>query len=206
MATVSKAQRFAQEAEAIGGWVVKRIKKDDGTRVVAVRRGDEAFRFEWVPNPEGRGSLKFSRGRHALGDVAEDYTNVKGALRAMQQAPGAAKVAAAAKAPRPARAVAPKLRKPRADNSARAVPFDAEEDSDVDVLTACAGKGITWLNSISGGEEYAVTPRGGIHYKIATLDSGKRVLTFIDQRYLMKIDAESRGWSSVDIETIVSVG
>lgn len=194
--TISKPLRFAIEAEKFGDWETKRIKKDD-RRIVVARRGTEAFRFEWVSNPDGRGSFKFDRGRHAVGDQAEDFSNIKAALRIMSQPAGVVKLAATS-APRHSASGESKPLK------VHRIPFNAETDDDKTILLACAGKLITWVNSMTGNHESAYTPRGGMHYRMD--HSGpKRFITFVDQRYLRNKVSECRGFSSVDVKAIVSV-
>jgi hypothetical protein len=176
---LSKPQRFAIAADKIGGWDVQRIKKPNGARVVRVSRGPEQFTFRWVPNPGGRGSYKFDKGQHKIEDQSEPYSNLKAALRIMEQPEGKVTIQPPRRRGRPtANGAAPKRL------FVERLPFDPDSDTDAKILSACAGRRVTWRTSLNPDElESGVTPRGGIHYKITETSEGKRVLNFVDANY-----------------------
>lgn len=188
MAAPSKAQSFALAAEEIGGWQVRRTKAGEHKTVTATR-GEESFEFTWTEN-------RFHAGRHAIGTAAETYTNVKAALRTMAEPAGTVTVV------EPTKRVG--VRNPE-KLVVRRLPFSVDSTDD-EILAAVAGRLVTWTNSISGEEDSAIAPKpGGLLFKIEKLRSGKRVLHFVDQRYLKKQDAECRGFTSIDISKIVGV-
>jgi hypothetical protein len=196
---LSKAQRFANSAEALGDWTVERRKDQEGNRTVIATRGDEVFTFTWQPNPGGRGSLKFAGGVHSIGEHSEEYANVKGALRLMAEPAGVVRIEH--KAPRRSAPGEPTRRR------VVRIPFDPATSEDKEILAACAGKRVTWLNTFSGMEETGMCPRGGIHYRIDPSVSGdpaERVLTFCDQSHLFHREGTA-GFRSVRLDAIKNV-
>jgi hypothetical protein len=95
----------------------------------------------------------------------------------------------------------------------RNIPF-LLDDTDDNIIYACAGKRIVWLNELKDCEEiaflypsgphYKFLPRGVIvttfphdHTKITVSPSGDRILNFIDMK--------GTGFRAVRLESIVSV-
>lgn len=197
---ISKPQRFATAADKLDGWNVERIKKPDGARVVRVTRGEEQFTFRWLPNPSGRGEFKFDRGQHKIGDAKEPWANIKAALRIMAEPAGKVRVIE----PPKRRGRPPTKTTGAAKIYVERIPFDPASDDDKTILAACAGKKITWRNSLNAEFlENGVCPRGGIHFKITTVPEGlpgegRRILNFISQDF-------SGGYRACYVDAIVSV-
>lgn len=192
---ISKPQRFAIAADKLGDWSVERIKKPDGARVVRVTREPEQFTFRWTPNPEGRGEFKFDRGQHKIGDAKEPWANIKAALRIMAEPAGRTKVIE----PPKRRGRPSKNGTPTTKLYVERIPFDPETDDDKTILQACAGKRITWRNSLNPEfTESGICPRGGIHFKILRNKEGRRTLNFPSQDF-------SRSFRACYVDQIVSV-
>lgn len=96
----------------------------------------------------------------------------------------------------------------------RHVPFDPAHSTDAEIIEACMGKRVKWVNAISGDEQSADLFPDGPHtksiskgfvvethphkYTTMTLSAdGRRCLNFVD--------AGGYGFRSVGVETIVSV-
>lgn len=172
LAPPTKAARFADDAEALG-WDVEREKLPEGGRLVRAWRGDEGYELAWHRNSNG--TLVFAYGTYSAPSTPNvEVANVKQVLRDM------AKV--------------------RAANGAL-LPFDIENDDDVTVLSALAGRTIQWRNSLSGMIEEGVLPRGGLHFKLTQGsrgdNGGARVVNFADQIHT--------GFRSVYLDSIVEV-
>lgn len=168
----TKAARFADDAQALG-WEVEREKLPEGGRLVRASRGDEVYELAWHRNSGG--TLVFAYGSYsAPSSPAVEVVNVKAALRDMT--------------------------KVRSTNGAL-LPFDVENDDDARVLTALAGKSISWRNSISGLIEDGVLPRGGLHFTLTQgsrgANGGARVVNFADQIHT--------GFRSVYLDSITEV-
>lgn len=146
----TKAGRFADDAEALG-WIVERVPRADGGRIVKTTRGRERYDFGWVPNDAG--TLVLEAGWHWIDDTPFEWSGgVAGALRAMAE---------------PEAHITPEGRR---------LPFDPYNDNDVAILDRLRGHTIVWRNSISGLEEEGDIPAHGQHTKIRM--ATRRVIDF----------------------------
>jgi hypothetical protein len=85
---------------------------------------------------------------------------------------------------------------------ARNLPFDPDTSPDDVVLTAVIGKTVHWENSLSGGMESARVGRRAVspHTHLRATSTGRRVLTFVDDR-----GNAGTGFRSVALDSIVRV-
>lgn len=156
---LGRAETFARTAEE-AGWETK-IKNDPerNRSVVHARRGQEQFSFAWVDG-------KFEKGRHKVAGTETPWSNVKAAIRMMQQPEDV-------------------IYREADTGCIIRLPFDIEEADDKVVLAALADHTVTWRNHLTGGQESGRTPRGGLHFKIEQHpvyeNNGERIVTFADQ-------------------------
>src|SRR6185312_5973255 len=144
---------------------------EDGhvVRTVAAERGQEGFIFSWVRNPDTDRDI-FLAGSHHQAGHAEEWTNIKAALRIV----GAPEVSI--------RVVTD------VDGEHRVVrlPFDIEEATDEEIKEHLSGNKVVWTNTLTNRFEEAVCPRvTSVHFKIKPHptfeNNGERIVEFFDQ-------------------------
>jgi len=193
----SKARKFGQEAEA-NGWTVT-ITTSDGDRCdVRCTRGDEIIEIFWVAN-----SLTETP-KYTLAGRTTSLHNAAGATRQLSKKPDLNKVY------KKSRRATQKIKVEAGETTdgesipivRHELPFDIWESSDKDILRACRGSRVVWLNSMLGVAEVAFIPKQSnmdlTHtFYVAESSSGKPYMSFMD---------EHGRFRAVHLESILQVG
>lgn len=142
----AKANDFETVAASLGWSTARETSEDDRLTVVA-KRGDETIGIEWM------GGVFQPPCVYSLGGRTIQLRNASAAKQRMAMKPEAAAQEAERVVERHHNAVERKAAPRR-----RALKLDLETMTDIEVLEALEGHGITWLNEISGQEESARVP------------------------------------------------
>lgn len=167
----TKAAQFADTAEA-AGWAVTREKgKVDGksTRRVTAVRGQEAFEFVWVRNPDTDRDM-FVSGRHRQAVHIEDWSNIKAALRIVGAPEASIRVVTDAEG----------------EHRIVRLPFDIEEATDEEIKAHLSHSKVVWTNTLTNRFEEAICPpTTSRHFKVKPHphfeNNGERIVEFFDQ-------------------------
>ena len=198
MSSEGKARKFAGQAEA-NGWIVTVTDAGDDRFDVRCVRGDEIIEIFWVAN-----SLTETP-KYTLAGRTTSLHNAAGATRQLSMKPDLNKVY------KKSRRVTPTKVQVEAGETTdggaipvvrHELPFDIWESSDREILRACRGSRIVWLNKTIGTAEVAHIPKqSNLDLKntffIAESSAGKPYLSFMD---------ELGRFRAVHLENILQVG
>lgn len=185
----AKADAFMDEADA-AGWAVEFETEDEFVRVTAKREciGSDGIRTTQVLDLtwENNRMVDAHHLSGRAGDVAKRLSSVSGAIKILYE--GYPKRVSSQRIERDE----PVKRIPK-----EKLPFDIEEAYDDEILDACRGKTLVWLNSTSENYESAtVIGKNPAHYKIETGAAGRAILSFV---------SVEGGFRSVALDNLIQV-